>query len=66
MADDKKIEIVNKDTFLGPDKNADGTPIQEIKVDDEKKGEIQNKDTWFGPNKNADGTPIKEVIRTDE
>ena len=66
MADDKNIEIVNKDTWLGPDKNADGTPIQQVEVDGEVKAEIQNKDTWLGPDKNADGTPIKEVIRTDE
>jgi hypothetical protein len=61
---DEKIEIQNKETLLGPDENADGTPIQVVTKDGETTHEIHNKETLLGPNENADGTPVKVVTTT--
>lgn len=62
MSNDSDTEIRNKETMFGKDKNADGSPIQEVVQDGEAVQEIRNKETFFGKDKNADGTPIKEVV----
>ena len=64
MSDKKNIEVRNKEGWFGTKKNADGSPVKEIREDDKKVGEIRNKEGWFGTQKNADGTPVKEVKRS--
>jgi hypothetical protein len=62
---DEKTEIENKEGLFGTEKNADGSPVQEVKKDGETTHEIHNKEGLFGTEKNADGTPVKEVTPTD-
>ncbi len=68
MGDDN-TEIRNKESLGGliTEKNADGSPVQEIVQDGEVKGEIHNKESLGGliTEKNADGTPVKEVTPAD-
>lgn len=67
MSDDR--EIRNKESFGGlfTEKNADGSPVQEVVEDGEVKAEIHNKESFGGlfTEKNADGTPVKEVTPTE-
>jgi hypothetical protein len=69
MTNDDK-EIRNKESWGGlfTEKNADGSPVQEVIEDGEKVAEISNKESWGGlfTEKNADGTPVKEVTPTKE
>ena len=62
MADDKKTEVRNKETFLGVNENKDGSPIKEVVEDGKPVAEIRNKETFLGINENKDGSPIKEVV----
>ncbi len=60
----EETEIRNKEDFLGiPEKNSDGTPVQEVVKDGEPTAEIRNKEDFLGiSEKNSDGTPVKEVV----
>jgi hypothetical protein len=62
MSDDSDTEIRNKEHLFGTEKNADGSPVQEVVKDGEVVQEIRNKEHLFGTEKNADGTPVKEVV----
>jgi hypothetical protein len=61
---DKTTEIQNREGVLGTEKNADGSPLQEVRKDGEPTHEIHNIETVFVTERNADGTPVKEVIAT--
>jgi hypothetical protein len=62
-------EIRNKESLGGliTEKNADGSPVQEVVQDGEKKAEISNKESLGGliTEQNADGSPVKEVTPTE-
>ena len=62
-------EIRNKESLGGliTDKNADGSPVQEVMQGGEKKAEISIKESLGGliTEQNADGTPVKEVTPAD-
>ena len=66
---DEDTEIQNKESLGGliTEKNADGSPVQEVVQDGEPTAEIHNKESLGGliTEKNADGTPVKEVTPTD-
>ena len=66
---DEDTEIRNKESLGGliTEKNADGSPVQEVVKDGEVKAEIHNRESLGGliTEKNADGTPVKEVTPTD-
>jgi hypothetical protein len=52
IAGDENTEIQNKETIFGTEKNADGSPVQEVVKDGEPTPEIHNKETLFGTEKN--------------
>jgi hypothetical protein len=66
MSDDPNTEVRNKERFFtGTEKNADGSPVQEVVEDGKPVSEIRNKERFFtGTEKNADGSPVKEVVPT--